>query len=88
MDAEKKTQQQPTGLPYALLFAGGYALALASLAPFMLVLAIALYGAGWYLRKNAIPLGPGALDIEPQLEKAQKIIRTEEELMKKLKDYL
>ncbi len=76
MDAEKKTQQQPTGLPYALLFAGGYALALASLAPFMLVLAIALYGAGWYLRKNAIPLGPGALNIEPQLEKAQKIIRT------------
>lgn len=76
MDADKKTQQQPTVLPYALLFAGGYALALASLAPFMLVLAIALYGVGGYLRRNALPSGSGTLDIGLQLEKARKIIHT------------
>ena len=76
VDADKTRGQQAMGLPYFLLFAGGYAMALASLAPVMLVLAVALYGAGLYLRKHAVPIKNGMPDIGPQVENVQRFMRS------------
>lgn len=76
VDADKTRGRQAMGLPYFLLFAGGYAMALASLAPVMLVLAVALYGAGLYLRKHAVPIKNGMPDIGPQVENVQRFMRS------------